>query len=114
MRFLIAVMCAALLSSCQTKQIDELNYSERKALAAQIAQRCADQGYGEGHPELSACLRQEVGKEYADRRNARIRQQELAQALSDAGESMQRSSAQNRTVTCTSNTFGTMTRTSCY
>lgn len=115
MKILIAVVGAALLVSCQTKQIDELSYSERKELAAQIAKRCADQGYPDGHKEQESCIRQEISKEYADRQNARLRRANAASILSQTGANMQRNAAMNRPWNCTSSPgYGGVVRTNCY
>lgn len=115
MKILVAVVGAALLVSCQTKQIDELSYSERKELAAQIAKRCADQGYPDGHREQEACIRQEISKEYAGRRHAQIRRANAAMILSQTGANMQSSAAINRPWNCTSSPgYGGTVRTNCY
>lgn len=115
MKILFAVVGAALLVSCQTKQIDELSYSERKELAAQIAKRCADQGYPDGHREQQACIRQEISKEYADRQNAQLRRANAAMILSQTGANMQRSAAMNRPLSCASSPgYGGVVQTNCY
>lgn len=74
MRVFIAVAGALLLASCQTKQIDEMTYSETKALAAEIVQRCVAQGVKPDTPEMQLCTKQEVSRENSIRKNAEARQ----------------------------------------
>lgn len=126
MKRLVAAFCAALsLSACQTKQVDEMSYSEQGKLAAEIEKRCADQGYPRGAKQFEPCIRHEVNREVASRQNAKQNADRarlaLAAGLAGAGEGMQNSAAANRPINCTStpsSTFvgGAPTRvnTTCY
>ncbi len=58
------------LAACQSKPIEQMSYSETKALALQLHQRCADQGAPQGSPEFDICMKQEISRE-ASIRNER-------------------------------------------
>lgn len=58
-----ALFSVFLLSSCQSKPIEQMSYTETKALAQQLHKRCADQGAPPGSSEFDACMRQEVSRE---------------------------------------------------
>ncbi len=75
MKILIAVVSAALLVSCQTKEVSEMNYSEVKKLAAQKNQECAAQGVRPGTKEMELCVTHELNREASVRKNhnARLR-----------------------------------------
>lgn len=64
-RIAIILFAAITLPACQTKTLSEMSYSELKAAEAQAAQSCRAQGIGPNSPELTACIRQEVGREDA-------------------------------------------------
>lgn len=68
----VIVLTASLvvLSACQTKTVEEMNYSERKDLAQQIAQRCYAQGVKPGSAEYEQCSAVEVQREAAMRQRA--------------------------------------------
>jgi hypothetical protein len=63
-----AVVALVFLAGCQTKTVEEMSYSERQSLAAQIQQRCYDQGVKPGSKEFVACSQVEVNAEAAKRR----------------------------------------------
>lgn len=67
--FLLIALTA--LAGCQSQPVEELNYSQQKALAEQIVQRCYAQGVRTGTPEMKMCLEVETAREVAVRkRNA--------------------------------------------
>ncbi|QNQ62523.1 hypothetical protein IB024_01830 [Brucella sp. 6810] len=122
MRYLlfVSIACVA-LSACQTKPIEEMSYSEKKALAEQIVKRCVAQGVKHDTPEMRDCSRAEVQREYATRQNNAFRQQRAAAAFANYGNQMQAHyrnqqmiNAMNRPVNCTSNRFGSTITTNCY
>lgn len=86
MKSVLLVMGLLVLSSCQTKTVEEMNYTERKALAAELTQRCYAQGVKAGSPEFDACARVEVQREAAVRRRAAA--VEDAQAATPRGPRM--------------------------
>ncbi|MEZ2131308.1 MULTISPECIES: hypothetical protein [unclassified Sinorhizobium] len=67
-RLMFAVVAAMMLTACHTKTVEEMSYSERKALAAEIAKRCYAQGVKPGSSEYEACSTVEVQREVATRR----------------------------------------------
>ncbi|WP_376711062.1 hypothetical protein [Pseudochrobactrum lubricantis] len=108
MKSAVVLFGLVVLAGCQTKQIEEMGYSEKKALAEQIVQRCYAQGVKPNSPEMNTCSMAEVQKEHYSRRNSAIRQQNAAAAMSagmaNASQGYYRAaantSAMNRTVTC--------------
>ncbi len=110
----LPLLSLALLASCQTKPIEEMSYTERKTLAAEIAKRCVEQGVSpKNQQEMRRCFDIEAQREvYTRRRNQMI--------LDDIGEGIEKGTASynaanaNRPVHCTSQTFGTTTTTNCY
>lgn len=60
------LVIAVALCGC-TKTVEEMSYSERKALAAEITQRCYAQGVKPGSSEYADCSRVEVQREVAMR-----------------------------------------------
>lgn len=75
------LMGALMMTGCQTKTVEEMSYTERKALSGQIVQRCKDQKVPDA--ELPECARVEAGREIATRR--RDAQRDDAIAASGAG-----------------------------
>ena len=81
MRAVLAALCL-ILAGCQaSKPVSEMSYSEVKQLAAELERRCAAQGYGRGHPEFTACARQEFDREYATRAEANARRRTIANSV---------------------------------
>lgn len=108
MRLIIASLALLALGGCQTKQIEEMSYSERKALASDIQKRCYAQGVKPGSSEYEACARVEIQREDYTRRNAprlEFNPQGAAVALQGVSQGYYRAAAQNQastSVTCTS------------
>lgn len=73
MRLYALALCAVIVSGCQTKQIQEMSYSEKQKLAGEIVQRCVDQGVKHDTPEMRACLQSEVQREHYTRQQNQIR-----------------------------------------
>lgn len=67
MRWIALVVAGLTLAGC-TKTVEEMGYSERKALAEQIVQRCYAQGVKSGTLEMQLCTQAETEKEVATRR----------------------------------------------
>lgn len=114
-RLALPLLSCVLIASCQTKPIEEMSYTERKALAAEIVKRCIDQGVSpKNQREMRRCTDIEAQREVYTRR----RNQEM---LDDIGEGIEKGAASynaaanaSRPVHCTSQTIGTMTTTNCY
>jgi len=98
------------VAGCETKQIAELNYSERKALADQLVQRCIEQGVPVTSPQFQLCTSAEAQAENAKRQRNLIQAQRAQASLSrgfqNASNSYNQaaagSAAMNRTITCQS------------
>lgn len=77
MRVLL-ILSLGLLAGCASTPVQELSYTELKAVAAQIQQRCYDQGVPPNSPEYERCINQEVNRETsvrqarADRRRSAV------------------------------------------
>ena len=67
MNRILLLALAVALTGC-TKTVEEMSYSERKALASEIAQRCYAQGVKPNSPEYEDCSRVEVQREVSTRR----------------------------------------------
>lgn len=103
---IVACAAALLLTGCNSTPIEELTYSQTKALAAELHKRCAEQGAPPGSPDFDACMRQELTREQAIRYRNRERRRAFADALGAMGESMQRSAAMRPRPTHCTTTFG--------
>lgn len=122
MKTVIALVALGVLAGCQTKQVEEMSYTEQKALAQQIVQRCYDQGVKTGTPEMNVCLQAEVNREKFKRRNAprlKFNPAGAAAALQNTADGYNRAAANsagmNRTVTCNNVPSPTgMTKVRCY
>jgi len=62
-----ALLALVGLTGC-TKTVEEMNYSERKALAQEIVKRCYAQGVKSNTPEMQQCTNVEIQREVASRR----------------------------------------------
>lgn len=96
------------LAGCQTRQISEMSYSETKALAGEIVQRCIDQGVKPNSQEMRLCTQQEVYRENSMRVNNRAMVRRGAAAigagLQNASQGYYRAASRpsyNQSVTCT-------------
>lgn len=109
MKWAIGVALLALALTGCTKTVQEMSYSERKALAGEIVQRCIKQGIDPRSKEMDACTYAEAQREVTTRNMNYIRERQAAaaigQGLQNAGQSYNQaaanSAAMNRTVTCT-------------
>lgn len=70
MRKTIVMAAAAILAGCQGKPISEMSYTETRALAVEINQRCRDQGLNSEMPEWKICVQQEITRENSIRNRA--------------------------------------------
>lgn len=110
MRLTIGVLlvAAAALTAC-TKTVQEMSYSEQKALGQQIVKRCLDQGVDIKSKEMDTCIYVEAQRDVTTRNNSATREREAAvvigQGLQNAGQSYSNAAANsapaNRSVTCT-------------
>jgi len=80
MRAILLGMVLA-LTGCQSKPVEQMSYSEIKALAASLEKQCNAQGYARGHPEFKACVRQEFDREYSTRQEAAARRRAVASSV---------------------------------
>jgi len=120
MRWAVLLAASVCLASCQSKSVSEMSYTEVKAYAQQLLERCKKQGAGPG-AETQACINQEALADENRRLNAIRTQQAVGNALAAAGAGMQRSATMNRQVYCTSTPSSTWVggpvstvRTTCY
>lgn len=122
---LLSFLAIGLVACQSTEPVEEMSYSEQKAWAEAIVKLCADQGIPPGHPEFEACVTAEAKRDAAIRYNNEARRQRalaaLGQSMASYGQSLQNTAAQQRaastpprTVNCTTTTFGTALKTSCY
>ena len=123
MKLYALALCAVFISGCQTKQIQEMSYSEKQKLAGEIVQRCVDQGVKSGTAEMAACTQSEVIRENYTRQKNEIQLRRgmaaIGTGLSNASQSYSaaaRSPAMTpTTVTCRRNPAPTgYTSMSCY
>jgi len=93
-------------AGCQTQPVNEMSYTQQKAWAQIIVQKCVDQGIGYNHPELKACMDAEARRDAASRYRNGIQQQRTANAISagftNAGAAYSNAANSNRNVNCTS------------
>jgi hypothetical protein len=81
-RYLSLLLLSVFLAGC-TQTVQEMGYSQRKALAQEIVQRCYAQGIKSGTPEMRECTKVEAQAEIARRnRQAHV---EDARRSSDSG-----------------------------
>lgn len=119
---LAPLVAAALVAGCQSQPIEEMSYSEYRALFGELHKRCAQQGFPDNHPESRFCIQQELNREVATRHNNAEARQRFAAGMAAAGAQMQASamhqqtlSAINRPVNCTSTPgMNGVIRTNCY
>ena len=120
MKFNLPVLCAIFLCGCQTKQIQEMSYTERQELAGQIVQRCLAQGVKPGSPEMSNCTMAEAQRENYIRQRNEIRVQQrisaAANSLNNTSQNYYNAAAatQRRQLNCRSQQFGSQIHTNCY
>jgi hypothetical protein len=113
-RIAILASLVAAAAGCQSKPIQQMSYSETKALALELHKRCAAEGAPQGSPEFDACMQQEVNREVATRQANADARQRLAAGLANVGANMQRNAAR-RPINCTSTPgYGGAVSTSCY
>jgi hypothetical protein len=109
------------LAGCQTKQLAEMNYSERRDLAVEITKRCYAQGVKPNSPQMKICTDAEIQSENYKRQHAmqiHFNPGGAATALQGVSQNYYNAAAAtsaNRTVTCHSNPAPTgMSSVSCY
>ncbi|MCG7508862.1 hypothetical protein [Mesorhizobium retamae] len=67
-----ALFAVVAVAGC-TKTVEEMNYSERQALAKQIVDRCLKQGLKLNTPDMKRCTDTEIQSEiYSRRREAAV------------------------------------------
>ena len=120
---LLSVMIVCALVSCQDKPVNELSYSELKALSLDIHKRCWAQGVKDNSPEMKLCLQQEFNRESAMRANNLQRRRAMGAALIANGQMYNNAMMQPqfRPVNCVSTPSSTwvggpvsQVRTNCY
>lgn len=67
MKTAVVITTLLALDGC-TKTVEEMSFSEREALAAQIQKRCLAQGTVAGTPRHGTCLQAEAQREISTRR----------------------------------------------
>lgn len=72
MKSIVLILGLLTVAGC-TKTVEEMSYSERKALSNQIVKRCIAQGVQVGSKEMNACTYAEAQREvYGRRRQAAV------------------------------------------
>jgi hypothetical protein len=118
MRRWLLLAAVAALTGCQSKPLEQMSYTEFKALAAEIQQRCYDQG-ATNRREFDICVQQEITREQSTRAaNAQYRAG-VARGLANTGAQMQANAAAQSVyrppVRCTSTPgMNGVMRTTCY
>lgn len=106
----VAVASAVVLTGCETQPIQEMSYSQKKALVEQIIKRCEAQGVRRNTAEMNTCGQSEITREFAIReRNAAQFNRAMAgigNGLSAYGNGLQQNTA-SRPATCTSTPYRT-------
>jgi len=111
MRWTFALAGLAALAACvETKPIEAMGYEERKALAAEIMDRCMAQGVKPNTPEMMTCAEAEIDAEAYARADANARKQAYAAAMLQANVANQ----QRQRMNCTSTVGYGAVNTSCY
>lgn len=81
MKIRVAVLLAVVALSGCTKTVEEMNYTERKALGAELVKRCVGQGIDPKSPEMKKCTDAEGQREvYSRRRQAAVEDARRAQS----------------------------------
>lgn len=63
MRLFVLGVAAIALAGCQSKPVEQMSYTEVRALAGEIQKRCEAQGARSPSAEFEACIQQEVTRE---------------------------------------------------
>ncbi|MGR9462117.1 hypothetical protein [Rhizobium leguminosarum] len=126
MRFKLfaAAALSLVLTSCQSKPVNELSYSELKSLSLELHKRCWAQGVKSDTPEMKLCLQQEFTRESSIRNDNLQARQAMGAALIANGQAYNQGMQQQptyRPMNCTSTPSSTwvggpvrQVRTSCY
>ncbi|MGO8503229.1 hypothetical protein AB9F35_17255 [Rhizobium leguminosarum] len=119
-----AAAISVILTSCQSKPVDQLSYSEMKSLSLDLHKRCWAQGVKSDTPEMKACLQQEFTRESSMRNSNYQTRQAIGDALIAGGQGYNRGMQQQpsyQPMNCTSTPSSTFVggpvrqvRTSCY
>lgn len=103
----------ACLAACQTKPIETMNYTERKALVAGYIDACRKQGISLESPEMQTCVKVEIDRDFATRERNRRVGAAIGAALSETGDNMRQdanarmiASQANRPINCRSQYLG--------
>lgn len=110
MKYLLLIASLAIVGGC-TKTVEEMSYSERKALSSEIVKRCMAQGVKLNTKEMDTCLYVEAQREVVGRRNSVVRQRQAAAAIGAGLQGYSNGAAAsysaNRPINCTSTATGT-------
>lgn len=79
----IVILAAIAMAGCQGKPLNELSYSELKAVANTIGKRCEAQGITRTSSEWNNCVRQETAREDASRSAAASRRHSRAYCVTN-------------------------------
>lgn len=112
MRWIVLLAPLALVS-CQSKSVSEMSFSEVRQYAAELMERCKEQGAQPGE-EMQMCIDQEALADETKRRRSIATRQAIGAAISQASADYGRSVRANRPINCTSIGYGNMVRTDCY
>lgn len=93
------------MAGCVTEQ------PANQQLVQKLGEQCQSYGFKPGSDAFAACIFQLDQNRIAKNRQTRMA---VAEALSEAGEDMQRNAASNRPVSCNSIRVGNSVNTTCY
>lgn len=115
----IMIVPLILLAACAEKTVDQLNYSEREALAETFIQNCEKQGLTVDDREMVTCFRIEADRETKRREASVERAKTIGMAISAGAKGYsdsynQAASNYRRPVNCTSSRLGNNVNTTCY
>lgn len=60
---ILAAVAVFALGGCQSKPVEQMSYTELRAVAGQIQKRCEAQGVYKGSKDYDMCIRQEINRE---------------------------------------------------
>lgn len=112
------VIAAVMVAGCaDTRDLSELNYSERVAMVNEKSEICRENGLSPGSRQMEECIVVELQAENAKRSRSREAGAALAAGMQQAGQNMQ--AASRSQLNCTTRapmpgTWRTTYNTTCY
>lgn len=94
-----ACLSVAILSGCDTRPLNELNYAEQQEIIKKFANNCASSGVTENSPQYRNCIQTEINAENARRSRQTAGMASLGQGFTNMGNNYS-AAAQVRPQTC--------------